>query len=101
MALSTVYVRGGLLILVLGTGCRGKLPTESTLLNPPKTEQIGTIPARENLLRALMASHTLDWSNSEQYFNDAYRSDPHSTIVELHSRTQQASNPVQKTSEDQ
>ena len=48
-----------------------------------------------------MASHTIDWSNSEQYFNDAYRSDPHSTIVELHSRTQQASNPVQKTSEDQ
>ena len=28
-----------------------------------------------------MASHTLDWSSSEQYFNDAYHSDPHSTIV--------------------
>ena len=101
MALSHIDVRFGLILVGLCVGCRGKAPSESTLLNPPTTEQIGTIPARENLLKALMASHTLSWSDAEQYFNDAHRSDPHPTIVELHSRLQQASKPVKETTEDQ
>ena len=82
-------------------GCRNKLPSNSNLLNPPNSEQIGTIPARESLLKALMASHSQAWSDSEQHFDDAQRSDSHPTIVELHTQVQQASKSVKDTTTDE
>ena len=89
------------LLICLICGCRNTLPINSGLLNPSTGEQIGTINARESLLRALMSSHSNDWSNSEQHFIDAHRSDPHPTIVELHTQVQQASKSSKETTEDQ
>ena len=89
-----------IIVLCLSVSCRGKLPGDSTLLNPPTPKKIGTIPARENLLKALMASHAETWSSSEQYFQDAYRADPHPTIVQLHTQVQQASKSLEDTTED-
>ena len=47
-----------------------------------------------------MASHAETWSSSEQYFQDAYRADPHPTIVQLHTQVQQASKSLEDTTED-
>ena len=101
MVLNQNQVLFRIIVLSLCVSCRGKLPSDSTLLNPPTQQQIGTIPARENLLKALMASHAETWSSSEQYFQDAYRADPHPTIVQLHTKLQQASKSVEETTEDQ
>lgn len=90
-----------MLVLSLCVSCRGKIPSDSTLLNPPTSDRVGTIPARESLLKALMASHAETWSESEQYFQDAYRADPHPTIVQLHTEVQQASKSVKEMTEDQ
>ena len=89
------------LTLCMIYGCRNKLPSNSNLLNPPISEQIGTIPARESLLKALMASHSHTWSDSERHFTDAHRSDPHPTIVELHTQVQQASKSLKDTTKDE
>ena len=82
-------------------GCRNKVPSNSNLLNPPSSEQIGTIPAREGLLKALMASHSHAWSDCERYFDAAERSDPHPTIVELRTQVQQASKSLKDTTKDE
>ena len=89
------------LVLSFICGCRGKAPSDSSLLNPPSRQPIGTIQARERLLKALMASHSAAWSDSEQYFKEAHHSDPHPTIVELHVQVQQASKSLEKTTKDQ
>ena len=100
MVLNQYQVFFRIIVLSLCVSCRGKLPSDSTLLNPPTPQQIGTIPARENLLKALMASHAETWSSSEQYFQDAYRADPH-TIDNCTRKLQQASKSVEETTEDQ
>ena len=87
-------------ILILFAGCHKKLPTDSSLLNVPETEQVGTVYARENLLKALMASHDQSWTDSAQYFENAYQSDRHPTIVQLHEQVQQASKSVNDSPED-
>ena len=101
MVLNQYQVFFRIIVLGLCVSCRGKLPSDSTLLNPPTTKQVGTIAARENLLKSLMAGHAQTWSESEQYFQDAYQSDPHPTIVQLHTQVQQASKSVEETTEDQ
>ena len=101
MVLKQHQIFGRIIVLSLCIGCRGKFPSDSTLLNPTTPKQTGTIPARENLLKALMTSHTEAWTTSEQYFQEAYRSDPHPTIVQLHTQVQQASKSVEETTEDQ
>lgn len=89
------------LVLCFVCGCRNKLPSDSSLLNPPSRQPIGTIKARESLLKALMASHSADWSDSELHFQEAHKSDPHPTIVELHAQVQQASKSLEETTRDQ
>ena len=90
-----------ILVLCFVCGCRSKIRSDSSLLNPPSRQSIGTIKARESLLKALMASHSADWSNSELHFKEAHKSDPHPTIVELHTHVQQASKFLEETTKDQ
>ena len=101
MDLSHRTILIGILGLFLFGGCRGKLPSNSPLLNPSTSEQIGTIKARQSLLKALMAGHSQDWSDSKQHFDDAHRSDPHPTIVELRTQVQQASKSLKDTTKDE
>ena len=101
MVLNQCQVLSRIIVLGLCVSCGSKIPSDSSLLNPPTPKKIGTIPARENLLKALMASHAQTWSSSEQYFQSAYHADPHPTIVQLHTQVQQASKSVEETTEDQ
>ena len=67
------------LVLNFTYGCRTKLPSDSSLLNPPSRQSIGTIKA-EKFIENQMQTST-DWSGSELHFIDAHKSDPHPTIV--------------------
>ena len=87
-------------ILGIFSGCHKKFPADSSLLSVPTTEQIGTVYARENVLKGLMVGHEQSWSESAQYFEKAYQSDQHPTIVQLHEQVQQASKSVHDLSED-
>ena len=89
-----------LVILILCLSCKGKLLSDSDLLNPPTQKPIGDIEAREKLLKALMASHAEIWSDSERYFHEAYQADPHATIGQLHTQIQQASKTMKMTNEE-
>jgi len=69
--------------------CGNRPPPDSTLLIT-STPDIGSIAAREQVLRGLMAAHNEQFDNAEQYFEEAYRFDPHPTIVQLRTQIQQA-----------
>ena len=96
---SKVYIQGGLVLLGLSGGCRGKLPSESTLLNPPTSAQIGTIQARKPLESIDGKPYPL-MVESEQYLILCI-AQPTPNNRRMHARTQQASKPVQETTEDQ
>ena len=66
----------------LQLGCTPK-PPQSTLLDIPTSSPIGSIGAREEILRGLMASHNQQWTDATKHFDKAYRFDPHPTILSL------------------
>lgn len=80
-----------ILLSMLGylLSCGNKPPPDSTLLLI-STPDIGSIAAREQVLRGLMALHNQQFTNADQHFKEAYRFDPHPTIVELRTQIQQA-----------
>lgn len=63
-------------------GCTPKQP-QSTLLAVSISPPIGSIGAREEVLRGLMASHNQQWTAAATHFDNAYRFDPHPTILSL------------------
>ena len=72
------------MIGILGNllSCGSRPPPNSTLLIV-STPAIGSIAAREQVLRGLMAAHNQQFQNAEQYLEEAYHLDPHPTIVQL------------------
>ena len=79
-----------ILIGMLGylLSCGNRPPPDSTLLIASAPD-IGSIAAREQVLRGLMAAHNQQFNNAEQHFEEAYNSDPHPTIVQLQIQIQQ------------
>jgi hypothetical protein len=88
-----VKVHQSILLTVTLTGllsCGTKPPLDSTLLTGSTSESIGSIAAREQVLRGLMAGHNQQLQNAEHHFEKAYRFDPHPTIVQLRTQIQQS-----------
>lgn len=72
-----------ILLAFVFVACWNRGPNLENFLLQPATPPIGSIQARVNLIKGILASQRGEHNDAIHYFETAHRSDPHPTIQRL------------------